>query len=99
LNRLLYYNRLYWLFLQILKIDNDVIIHRLTSENVNCDDQFQNLLTNFKSINKTIYLVSKIQPIDGILSLAKKTNKLKNIRYESCKLNLYKLCKTQYTEI
>lgn len=67
-------------FLQILKVDNDAIIQRLTSENINCCDQFQDLLTNSKSINKTIYLVSKIQPVDGILSLAKKTNKIKNIR-------------------
>ncbi|XP_022162608.1 fatty acid synthase-like [Myzus persicae] len=66
---------------KILKVDNDAIIQRLTSENINCCDQFQDLLTNSKSINKTIYLVSKIQPVDGILSLAKKTNKIKNIRF------------------
>jgi len=73
---------LYWkeLFLQVFKIDSDIIIHRLTPENINFSDQFQNLLTNFKSLNKTVYLVSKIQPVDGILSLVKKTNKIKNIR-------------------
>lgn len=71
---------LFFFFLQIYKIDSDVIIHRLTVENINCFDQFQNLLTNFKALNKTIYIVSKIQPADGILSLVKKTNKIKNIR-------------------
>jgi len=83
---------LYWkeLFLQVFKIDSDVIIHRLTPENINCSDQFQNLLTNFKSLNKTVYLVSKIQPVDGILSLVKKTNKIKHFRWV-VKLDLYTL--------
>jgi len=66
--------------LQVIEIDSNVIIHRLTSENINCCDQIQNLLSNLKSLNKTIYLVSKIQPVDGILSLVKKTNEIKNIR-------------------
>jgi len=68
--------------LQILIIDSDAIIQRLTSENINCCDQFQDLLTNSKSLNKTIYLVTKIQPVDGILSLVKKTNKIKNNSYQ-----------------
>ncbi|XP_060836307.1 fatty acid synthase-like [Rhopalosiphum padi] len=66
---------------KVIEIDSDVIIHRLTSENINCCDQIQNLLSNLKSLNKTIYLVSKIQPVDGILSLVKKTNEIKNIRF------------------
>lgn len=68
------------LFLQVSNIDSDAIIQRLTSENINCCDQFQDLLSNSKSLNNTIYLVSKIQPVDGILALVKKTNKIKNIR-------------------
>lgn len=68
------------MLLQTSKIDNDVIIHRLTTENINCPDQFQNVLNNLTSLNKTIYIVSKIQPADGILSLVRKTNVVKNIR-------------------
>lgn len=67
-------------FLQTFKIDNDVIIHKLTKENINCPDQLQKLLQNLKSLNKTIYIVSKIQPAVGILPIVKKTNEIKNIR-------------------
>lgn len=69
--------------LQILKIDSGVIIHRLTLENIKYSDQFQDLLTNLKSLNKTVYIVSKIQPTDGILTIVKKSNEIKNIRYDS----------------
>lgn len=67
-------------FSQNLKTSNDVIIHRLTMENINCIDQFHDLLTSLKSLNKAIYIVSKIQPSEGILPLVKKMSEIKDIR-------------------
>lgn len=69
-------------FLQISKIDSDVIVHRLTSENINDSDQFQDLVANLKSLNKTVYVVSEIQPADGILTVVKKADEIKNVRYD-----------------
>jgi len=43
-------------------------------------DQFKNLLKNLNNLNEIIYVVSKFQPIDGILSFVKKVNEIKNIR-------------------
>lgn len=49
-------------------------------ENIKCVDQFHNLLTSLKSLNKTIYIVSKIQPPEGITPIVKKMSDIKNIR-------------------
>lgn len=67
-------------FPQILKIDSDNIIHKLTTNDIDCYYQLQNLLTNLKPLNKTIYILSNILPTEGILSLVKRTNDNKNIR-------------------
>lgn len=63
-----------------MKTDSDVIIHRLTTENINYCDQFNKLLTDLDSLNKITYIVSKTQPTDGILPLVKKTNEINSIR-------------------
>lgn len=66
--------------MQILKIDSEIVIHRLSAQDIDCFDQLQNVLNNLRLLNKTIYIVSKIQPTDGILPLVKRTNDIKNIR-------------------
>ncbi|XP_025423656.1 fatty acid synthase-like [Sipha flava] len=66
---------------KIMKVDSDGIVHRLTTDNINCSDQFQNILTSLKSLNEKIYIVCKILPSEGILSLVKKMDKVQNTRF------------------
>jgi hypothetical protein len=63
-----------------MKVDSDGIVHRLTTDNINCSDQFQNILTSLKSLNEKIYIVCRILPSEGILSLVKKMDKVQNTR-------------------
>jgi len=66
---------------KIKKIDNNFIIHKLNSENIDHPNYLKNELIGLNMLNKTIYIVSKTQPADGILPFVKKISEIKNKRF------------------